>query len=86
MLTKTQFCNSIIHNYCSDNNIIDLQESEILKSSSLAVAMEYLGLIKDPMMKKYAEERGGILFTYHDDVTRDCSMLTVRELLTLLPD
>lgn len=86
MLTKTQFCRSIIHDYCLNNNIDNLQESEILKSSSLAVAMEYLGLIKDPMMKRYANERGGILFTYLDDVTHNCSMLTVRELLTLLPN
>lgn len=62
----------------------------ILRSSCLAVAMEYLGLLESEEMKQYAASRGGMVFHYYtceENPKRVIqATLTFRELLDLLPE
>lgn len=90
MLTKTQFCKSIIHDFKINENIKDIDDNKlenyICKSSSLCVALEYLGLLKDKQSIKYANTRGGTLFIYSDCETKEIETLSTRELLSFLPE
>ncbi len=90
MITKRIFCISIIAEYLSKNHIKcswkDISESEILKSSSLAVAMEYLGLLKSQTMKEYAESRDGIFKLCIDEEASETNILSTREMIDLLPE
>jgi hypothetical protein len=88
MMTKKEFANLVIDKFCYDTGINrnELKESDIFKSSCLAVAMEYLNMLPDNL-KEYSSERGGVLFTNVDIENNNfVSCLTVRELLELLPD
>ena len=50
MITKRQYCMHILDKFAKMESkpIEQVQEDDILKSSSLAVAMEYLDLLKTP--------------------------------------
>lgn len=105
MFTKKDFCMCIIDEFRMENHI-DPEikdgelESYILLSSRLAVALEYLGLIGELSIRRYAATRGGIEYTYIDGelakkIRKDPSSnkgedfvktLTTRELLDLLPE
>jgi hypothetical protein len=56
----------------------------LYQSSSLAVALEFLGKLSN-WEKEYSKTRGGIAFDYTDD-NGERNFLTTRELLELLPD
>jgi hypothetical protein len=84
MLTKTQFCKSVVGNFEVDEGR-KVTEGDIYQSSTLAVAMEHLGMLKSKQLKDYAAERGGILFTFVDEDTKEIAMLSARELIRLLP-
>ena len=88
MITKSMFCEHIIREFCKSNNIKrkHISEDLITQSSKLAVAMEYLGLIKTPDLQEYAKSRAGILVTLMPDNPGEIHMLTVREMLDLLPE
>lgn len=60
--------------------------SDITKSSVLAVVMNELGMLDEhPELKRYAEERSGVLYHWVQSDPFDQAMLTVREMLDLLP-
>ena len=86
MITKDQFANYIIDNFCEEEKIKreDLNESHIYKSSSLAVAIEHLCLLKDKRSKDYASYRGGSFVNIFND--KEVSILSTREMLFLLPE
>ncbi len=84
MITKKELCETIITKN-KINSHTDIPENKILESSNLAVAMEYLGMIKNQQLKEYASQRGGVLIcgvTSNGDV----KSLTLREILDLLPE
>lgn len=89
MISKKDFAEHIIEEFCKSEkmNPKDLTECHILKSSSLAVAMEYLGLIETPELKDYAKNRGGtfILKTNHPN-DGSVRILSTREMMDLLPE
>lgn len=87
MITKRQFCISLIEEYLSRNNMKDtkwqyISEGEITKSSTVTVAMEYLDLIKTEDGKFYAQSRGGVFRLCVEEE----SILTIREMIELLPE
>lgn len=84
MITKKQACEIVIENFKQSCDFNEIQESQILQSSKLAVAMEYLDLLKDPQLKLYAANRGGALLGGW--IEDGYKTLTFRELLDLLPD
>jgi len=85
MITKEQFCKMIIKDYCEDNNV-ELSDNLILQSSTLAVCMEHLNLLKEDWAKEYAQSRGGIVYTFYDENKSEVAFLSTRELIDLLPD
>jgi hypothetical protein len=85
MISKKQLCQIILNDFEKIEGRKPT-EADITSSSSLAVAMEFLGQLNNPMYKQYASERGGRLYMYIDEEKRGVSMLSVRELLGLLPD
>ena len=88
MISKKQYCELVIEDFCNSEEINreELKEGDIYKSSCLGVAMEYLGLIKDQSNLEYVVTRGGILDTYVNAEERVINMLTVRDMLSLLPE
>ena len=84
MITKKQLCKKIISEFEEENGRIP-NSGDIFSSSSLAVAMEYLGLLADKRDLDYASERGGHLLSFYDKETGEYSILSTRELLDLLP-
>lgn len=88
MISKKQYCEIIIEDFCRSENISRKQlcEGDIYKSSSLGVAMEYLGLIKKPSNLKYIASRAGIVDTYFNPEEKVINTLTVRNMLSLLPE
>lgn len=84
MITKAQFCNYIIDSFCETEGIDRKEIQDHLgKSSSACVAAEYLGLITNSWLKKYAESRAGVHLYIGG---RDPGILTTRELLDFLPE
>ena len=91
MITKKELCWLIVNEHRLMEGA-SLNELNILTSSTLAVAMEYLGLLKDDA-QSYASERAGTVFVgdtfpltdpYPENV--NVKHLSFRELLSLLPD
>ena len=86
MFTKTQFCKMIVNKHLREEDKEKLEDWDILQSSTLAVCMEHLGLIQSNEAKEYASTRGGIIYTYIDDESKEVHILSTRELIELLPD
>ena len=88
MLTKTQFAKGIVQDFQNKlfEDIGGFKESDILQSSSLAVAAEFLGLLKTQEYKDYAASRAGTVARYLDPTTKQVHFLSVRDVLSLLPD
>lgn len=88
MITKKQFCEIKIKEYCKDNNISidELEEGMCFTSSTLAVCMEYLGLLKDNSIKEYVASRGGTMYVYGNRETGEVAILSIREFINLLPE
>lgn len=82
MLTKKELCLAAIQKFESEEHVKATSEN-ITMSSSLAIAMEHLGMLKGNDLE-YAQSRGGVLFTYFDKNETKC--LTFREVLDLLPN
>jgi hypothetical protein len=85
-MTKKRFCKMKIEDYCLDNKIEEVSDIFVYQSSTIAVCMEYLGLIKDEEAKVYAMSRGGNLFMYYDKDEQDVAVLSIRDLIELLPE
>jgi hypothetical protein len=84
MLTKKQACKSIVEEFLDHAGYVEIEESHAMQSSSLAVAMEYLGLLTSKEMKDYASTRAGLFMCANDG--EEVKVLTTREFLALLPD
>jgi len=86
-LTKKDFAESIIKDYCCMRNIYkkDMDDQDALYSSRVAVAMEFLGMLKSEWAINYAAGRAGIIDIVGDD-TFPPAMNTVRDVLDTLPD
>lgn len=90
MMTKKEYAQMIIDRYKRDNQITTTAElhRHIFSSSSLAVAMEFLGLLTEDEMC-YSRSRGGCIEIYHypnpnvgEPIIR---ILSVRDMLKILP-
>jgi len=88
MITKKQFCEIQINKFCRENNTTKdvLGDGWIYNSSTLAVCMEYLNMLKSLEAKEYVQSRDGILYTYWDKNKSEVFSLSVREFLDLLPE
>jgi len=90
MLTKKEAALAIIGDFCHRNRIEpeDLTDDHIHMESKLAVAMEYLQLIKSDEAKGYASSRGGSLDSVALYYFTDSGIKTLdfREIFNLLPD
>ena len=90
MLTKREFAEMIVEDFCKEENIKrEDAHTHICASSRLAVALEYLGELT-PFEKEYSSTRGG---TEYRKIVLDSDgkfdtlhILSTRELLNLLPD
>lgn len=85
MMTKNQFCKMLIRNFEKTEGH-KATESDIVCSSSLGVAMDHLGMIKNRDDSDYVSSRGGICYVYWDEEKQGTAILTTRELLDFLPD
>lgn len=94
MMTKEQFCKMMAYKHTNTDNVKELEKmisdnsSIIYTSSCLAVALEYLLNFANthPELYKYTRTRGGVLHTYVDEESKTASILSMRELLDMLPD
>lgn len=86
MITKKQYCKSIIEQFRHNEDLDVVTECDIFKSSSLAVAMEYLGLLSSKKYIDYAKFRAGTVIHIYDEDIKSYYNLSTRELLALLPD
>jgi len=86
-MTKKEYCEYLLQDFSrsEDKKVSEITESDILKSSKLAVAMEYLGMLKSKEMKNYAESRGGTVFFLAEN-HEEPAILSARELIALLPE
>lgn len=90
MLTKREFAESIVENFCL-NEQIERQDAHkrIFASSRLAVALEFLGELTENEME-YSRQRVGIehqkVILNSNGTYKDAHFLTTREMLELLPD
>lgn len=90
MLTKREFAESIVENFCLDEKI-ERQDAhtKIFASSRLAVALEFLGELTEKEME-YSRMRGGVeqqkVVLNPDGTFKEMHFLTTREMLELLPD
>lgn len=108
MITKRSYCKLLIENYLreqeedrfKDEDLVLLNLNDkttyfpnLLSSSSLCVAMEYLGLLDDEdtiSEKLYANTRAGSTGIMYQNIKSDGEIipeiLSVRDLLSILPD
>ncbi len=85
-ITKKQLCEAVIKNFLEEEKMVlsELKSSDVLTSSKLAVAMEYMELIEDDDMKNFASQKEGIIFfgaAFNDESVS----LSLREVLNLEP-
>ncbi len=86
MMTKKQACLAAIERFATAEGVKVVTENDILKSSTLAVALEYLGRITNPELQEYAKSRNGSVWLYWDTETKQPVSLGFREILNLLPE
>lgn len=87
MITAIELCQCIISKFCRDEkiDISELKETDAMKSSKLGIAMDNLGMISDPEIKEYLQDRGGVVATFYNDFTNTAQVLSLRSLLKILP-
>lgn len=86
MMSKRQFAECLVDRFCSSEKVSrEEAHRHILSSSTLSVALEYLGMLsKDEM--EYSKERGGCAYTYFGDKDHSPAILTIRDIMSFLPD
>ena len=83
MMSKRQFAECLVDKFCTDIGVNrEDAHNHIAESSTLAVALEYLGEL-DKSELWYARQRGGCAYTYFD---KNPAILTIREIMSFLPD
>ncbi len=91
MLTKREYCEAIVKEEMEILGIPERKEAHcfIYQSSLLAVALEFLGEL-DEQEKEYSSTRGGVIERYldfnPDGSFKDVYFLSLREMISLLPD
>lgn len=90
MLTKKEFAEMIIGEFCASENIQrEDAHNHIYASSRLAVALEFMGELNEFEMQ-YSRTRGGIEYSVPifnlEGVYEDLHILSTRDMLNLLPD
>lgn len=101
MISKKEFCKAFIRRYCNSKNLSikelkEHKEQYAVESASLGIAMETLGWLDNTNIISYLSERGGIYMIVHqadrdhpntnEDKQYDPAILTMREMISLLPD
>ena len=94
MMTKKEMAEYLLKRKRKELNIPDNLSLEeiashcIYASSTIAVCLDILGVLDStPAMKQYAQQRGGIMFIgKYQSEQGDLPMITVRELIDLLPE
>lgn len=102
MISKKEFCKAFIRKFCNSNNLAieelkSDKEQYAVGNTSLGIAMETLGWFDDnPNIKEYLASRAGIYILVHqadrdhpnqdEDKKYEPSILTMREIIYLLPD
>jgi len=86
MTTKKQWCEGIVESYAKENGFEGkpVPEDEVYYSTTLGIAMEHLGLLTDPEIRKYIKSRVGTISI--DESDGDVTVKTAREYLASLPD
>lgn len=90
MLTKKEFAEMIIGDFCDSEKIQrEDAHNHIYASSRLAVALEFLGELNKSEMQ-YSRTRGGIEYSVpvvnEEGIYEDLHILSTRDMLNLLPD
>jgi len=85
-MTKEELCLAIIEDFKICEGKKEVVDSDVILSSTLAVAMEYLGLIVDPEMQQYASGRAGIIYIWDLGLGRGPLVFSLRDLLSLLKE
>ena len=89
MITKKVLCENILRQHCEEKlhmsipvDIYNLPNvNEIAYgSSTAAVCMEYLGILKDDEVIDYASRRGGLMVLSHND-DKMPDIITLRDIL-----
>lgn len=80
MLTKKEFCTHILQK-AQQRYGKKMGELDVFYAPEVGIALEYFGLLEDPMSKETIEMNPPYVFVTHDNKS-----LTYKELLTLLPD
>lgn len=85
MMSKTQLAEILVNRECAKLGI-DTKDAcdNIYQSSTLAVALEFLGLLSEDE-SWYAHSRGGIAY-FGMDSNGNVVCISIREILQLLPD
>lgn len=86
MMSKRQFAEMVVDDFCRENNVDREKVSgHIYASSGLAVALEFLGELSKEE-QEYSIKRGGTAFHYYDREKNEVVILSVREILNMLPE
>ena len=97
MLTKKQFAESFLKSGIDEDTFALLKNNKLskgdiwkicLSSTCDGICLQVLGYLDTDDFKDlndYLNERGGIYISYYGDV-KEYSVLTMREMLNLLPD
>ncbi len=92
MITKKMFCEITIREFLDKleknpfDNWRDITEGYAYQSTSVGLAMKYLGLIKSGQTLDYLASRAGIYKMYIDKEKAETNILTFREILDMLPE
>jgi hypothetical protein len=92
MLTKKELCEAMLIKYAHANlamngpiDLTKIPESVCMSSTTVGICMEYLGLIKDPSIKKYISHRGGVFMTTFDKEGNP-TVISFRQVLESMKD
>lgn len=90
MMTKREFAEEIVRDFCEKHNINrEDAHAHIYSSSRLAVALEFLGELSG-LERNYSAERGGTEYRHivfdENEKFKDLHVITTRDMLRMLPD
>lgn len=90
-MNKTEFCQMFIDRCMKNNrlkNMSELTKEIILRNPSTGICLQHLGLIDDPELLVFLSTKKGIVdcFVNDDEDNEKTYLLSVREVLFLLPD